>query len=370
MKKLTWKVIMISLPILGICMYYLASWIPLIPVAYRHVVHLREEKAGTKTEEWIKKRRAYLESLEEPKLSGEEVAAILKKEKGIKTRELYDMADWYVYNGDEDVIKQIIANRQFEMKISLPEERGEKAVGTHTNYTVYEGYNGPYWNTDIEKLVHHQEMYRYVAREDTDPHFIYYLIAIAPGNDKKNLKKNSYFQQVFHDDILTYIRVYVNYKDWPTIKEYAKNEIIDYLCDWRDWDTLDEVLKIADEKGAKSAYELYMQRYQNNYQRFSGEMGGYNDWKKRYKYESVFQGWSSENVRGKTRIYKVDSDEAVIGIRNVQKILSVLRDGEDITSLCDLTAENVMIIPLKAGEIVELQYRINVAPGWWRHYYN
>lgn len=371
-KKIAWKVAIISVVILAVSAYYLSSWFPLIPLACSRASDWWEEKTGTTTEEWWTKRLEYLKSLEQPKLTGKEVAAILKREKGIRTQELYDMADWYVYHGDRDVIRQVLANRQFEMKITLPRVSSSEGGVTTTDYTVYEGYNGPSWGTDIENLIHRQEIHKYAANKDTDPHFIDFLLGIGVTFDTEEYRSR-YSQQLFYDDILAYLRTYVNYKDWPTIKEDSEYRITHYPCGWRDWDTIKEVLKIAEEEGVEPAYNLYMERYRSNYQKFSSIIRDLSAWKKKiyksYECESVFQGWSSENLKAEMRVYNVNSEEAVIGIKHVEKMISVLRDGEDITYLCHLTPENLMTIPLKSGEVIEVKYRINVDPEWWDRYH-
>lgn len=371
-KKIAWKIVIISVVILAVSAYYLSSWISLFPVYYNHLTNWWEEKTGTTTEEWRAKRLEHLKSLEKPKLTGKEIAAILKKEKGIRTQELYDMVDWYVYHGDRDVIRQVLANRKFEMKITLPRVSISEGGVITTDYTVYEGYNGPSWGTDIERLIHRQEFHKYAANKDTDPHFFDYLLGIGVTFNTKEYR-NRYAQQLFYDDILAYLRIYVNYKDWPTIKEDAEYEITHYPCGWRDWHTIKEVLKIAEEEGVEPAYNLYMERYRSNYQKFSSIIRDLNAWKKKiyksYECESVFQGWSSENLKAEMRVYNVDSNEAVIGIRHVEKIISVLRDGEDITHLCHVTPENVMTIPLRAAELIKLKYRVNVSPQWWNRYH-
>jgi len=366
MKATSSRIIVISLLVLGtLLLVFAAETLPLVPIGYRRTLQWWGEKTRTTTEECRAKRLMHLRKMERPKLSGKQVAALLKQEKVIKTQELYDMADWYVYHGNADVIRQVLANRQFEMKITLPEERGGFSIST--DYTIANGRNGPRWNTDTEILIHHQELHRHAADKDTDPHFIYYLLR---GNRWFNSEDyNVYYGQLlFCDEILAYLRIFANCKDWPTIRSLCERAIIEYPCVWRDWSTIDEVLKMAEEKGAEPAYRLYMQRYHDSYQRRTGEIGEHNDRSKMYKYESVFRGWSSENLRAETRIYNVDSDEAVIGIRNVEKILSVLQDGEDITELCTLTPQNVMTIPLKRARVVELEYRISVTPRWWEDY--
>jgi len=366
MKKKAWKIVIISVVIIAVSAYYMSSWMPLVPNAYRHTLRWWEEKTRPTPEERREKRRAYIERLPQPKLTGKEVAELLRKEQIIKTQELYDMASWYAYFGNRDVIKQILANRRFEMKIKLPKERDGHS--TSIDYIITGKYLGPFWNTDIENLIQQQEMHRYAANNDTDPYFIHCILG-GGVTFKTDEYRDFYGQLLFYDDILAYLRIYANYKDWPEIKSRCERILIEYPCAWRDFSTIYEVLKIAEEKGPEPAYELYMQRYRSNYQKFSTIIMDYKDREKEYKYECIIRGWSCENIRGEAIVYDVDSNEAVIGIRDIEKIISVLRDGENITNLCHVIPENIMTIPLKRAEVIELKYRVNVCPHWWVHYH-
>jgi len=357
-----WKVIIICIPILVICMYYLASWIFLVPVAHRYILHWWDEKTEGPPGTWEAEHRMYLESLEAPRLTAKEVAELLRKEKVVKTQELYDMVNWYVNEGDENVIRQVIANRRYEMKVILPEEREDKSstIVCHASGQ----YLVPLWNTEAITRIYHYELHRYAATRGTDPHFIYFLMCNMPVNDRRSW----FFEQVFHDDILTYLRIYVKYKSWPTIRSLAKENIVDYRCGWLDFATIEEVLKLADEKGAEPAYALYMQRYRDNYRRFSGQLNDCNNWGKKYRYESICRGWSSDKVQCVIRVYNVEPNGAIIGIRNIRGAASVVVAGEDITKLCSLTKENVLQIPLQAGDKIEITLELKVTPGWWKAY--
>jgi hypothetical protein len=339
------------------------------PLAYRKTVRFWEsalKAMGPTWEEERARRRAHLERMDQPKLSGKEVAERLREERVTRSRELYDMADWYVYHGDRDVIRQVLTNRQFEVKITLPKEAGGI---TFSDYTVADGYNGPSWGSDFENLVWHQELHRYAQKKDTDPSSIFLLLGHGGLEPFKTEYYRLYYRPLlFRDDILAYLRIYANYSEWPTIRESCRRAISTYPSLWRDWSTINEALKIADERGPEEAYKLYMQRYRNNYQRRGGSVWDPKDARKYSECESVFTGWLSEDIRGETCVHDVNWDQAVMTIKNVDKIHSVLCDGQDITNLCRVTPENVMTIPVKRGKGIELHYRISVTPLWWEDY--
>jgi len=361
-RKTIWKVLLVFLPILAVCIYYLADWIPLVPVGYTRIILWWEEKTRRGPEKWEEEYRAYLEKLKPPKLTGKEVAELLEKEKVIKTQELYDMANWYVREEDEMVIRQLIANYQFQMTVSLPEERGGKSstIVCHASGR----YLVPLGSTRTATQIWHHELLKYAESKDTNPRFIYFIMRNMPVNDRKTW----FFEQVFRDDILSYLRIYANYKSWPTIRDEIKDCLTRYRCGWRDWDTIDEVLKTADEEGPKQAYDLFMRRYQDNYRHFSGTFHDFKDRAKTYKYEAEVRGWCSENIESITRIYNVDSEGTIIVIPGIRKIHSVLRDGNNITSVCELRPENDMIIPLEPAQVTELRYTISITPAWWNRY--
>ena len=142
----------------------------------------------------------------------------------------------------------------------------------------------------------------------------------------------------------------------------------DYSIDWIDYETMEEAFKIADTDGVETAYKLYMEGYMKNCQKSGGEIQDYNHKGKYYKYESMYQGWSSEDFQGTIRIYDVNSSDSAIGIAFVENILSVLCNGKDITSDCYLVPypADRMIIPLEQSEINIIEFRIDVTCQWWR----
>ena len=91
MKATSSRIIVISLLVLGtLLLVFAAETLPLVPIGYRRTLQWWGEKTRTTTEECRAKRLMHLRKMERPKLSGKQVAALLKQEKVIKTQELYD----------------------------------------------------------------------------------------------------------------------------------------------------------------------------------------------------------------------------------------------------------------------------------------
>jgi len=364
MSKGSWKVISLVAGCVTICALFIVLT-PVLPLFWQKLGHWVEDLTTTTTEESLARRRAYVEQLERPKLSGKEVSGLLKEQKLIKTKDLYDMADWYVYHGNRDVIKQVLINRQFEMKITLPEESG--GVFINTDYTVAGDFNGPYWHTDEEILIHHQVMHEYAAMGNADPHFIFYLLENAGWFSSEEYQV-LYAQLLFYDEIRAFLRIYARYKEWPTIRKLCEREIGDYPCVWRDWQTIDETLAMADAEGAEQAYRFYLDRYRRNYQEFRGVVYDIERPEKAYDFDGATEGWSSKNISVKMNVHDVDSQDAMGCIRDIRKVFLVLRDGKDITKLCEVRPGNYLRVPLTAGKLIELEFKVHVTPHWWDRY--
>ena|GEM_PF-6898009 len=306
--------------------------------------------------------RRSLKGIPKPRLDSMELAALLKEDGCIRSREVYDMARWYVYHANEDVIRQLIANLANEVELRLPEETHSTLITSNWRC----GYIAPLVGfcpspKHLGRILH-RELLGYSADSKTDPHLIYLIMECIHDNDKNDDYWRS--RHFFCDDMLAYIRIYANYKEWPTVTEYAARAIRMYPSDWFDNDTMNEVLQLARREDSEAAYGLYMQRFRGNHHTALGYLADLNDPNTFYEADATFQGWCSEDVRGTTRVYDVTSGTAVAGIPYVQKIVQVLRDGADITSQCVLTPENVMKVPLKAGKVVDLEYKVHVTHAW------
>lgn len=311
--------------------------------------------------EWIR----HVKSISDVQYTPEEVVETLEQQKTIKTQEMYDAACFYVYHADERVVKQLIANRRFEMDVRLPEDPNARVsaprCGASGRFLVPLDL-GPQILTDI----YHRELLRYATVKNADARFVYFLLRSAPDNTPES----THFQRIFHDDIMAYLSIYANYRDWPTLTNEARQCIVDYPCGWRSWESIDEVLKLALQEGAEVAYVLYFERYADNYQSFSGDyLVDAVDKTHRYEFKHIFRGWRSNDVRGTTLIENVTSDTAVIEIPYVEEVFSMLRNGEDILSLVEVLPGNVMRIPLILADTVELEYRVRVSALWWHRYY-
>jgi hypothetical protein len=312
------------------------------------------------------KRRKYFEAMEPPTVPPWDVVKVLREQPIIQNKELYDLAGWWVYRGNVDVIRQVIINRQFEITMRLPEEHQA------SDYTVSR-YFVRLWGTDKEKLVRQRVLQEWACKDKIEPHFIYYLLQEGPQFESEAYKVY-YAQLLFYDQILAYLRIYSKSKGWPTIRELCRNGIMDYPCVWNDLSTVDKALEIADRQAAEEAYRFYMDRYRRNYQEtktliLDAEVESPGE---TYEAEYSWEGWSSEDVHVKMRVYGVDSNTVGL-VEDVRKIVSVFRDGEDITERCKImphiaTRKPAMAVPLEAGEVVELEFQAGVTLDWWWGY--
>ena len=86
-------------------------------------------------------------------------------------------------------------------------------------------------------------------------------------------------------------------------------------------------------------------------------------------YSSPCFPFACEDVSGRLIIYDVNVPDALIGVPDVDKIVSVERDGEDVTGLCMIRdyrlMEDLMVIPLRQAPVVKLDYKIHVTHKWW-----
>jgi hypothetical protein len=370
MRKKTWKIIIVLSVVAIFCLYYLSTWFPLIPDGLKSIFFKQEKLSFTGTEAKMLrlKKIEQLKSLPQPKLNENEVIEFLKNQKNIKTQELYDASAWYVMDGSKRVIKQLINNLRYAMIAELPEDKENNSKKTSPVIRTQGRYLPPLPPTEVVVRLFHWEFHKYAESAETEPHFIYYLARSILGKMRLT-DEMRYYQQIFYDDIFAFLKIYVNYRNWPSIRELIKNNITNYPCGWSDRETIEEVLRIADSQGVEPAFELYTERYKNNYQKSYLKMKVYEKIKeycyKFHRAESIFTGWSSEEVKCKTLVYDVDSNDAKLGMDFIKKIISVKRNGKDITPLCQLTDENIMFVPLQAQEVVEIEYIVSVTPVWW-----
>jgi len=125
----------------------------------------------------------------------------------------------------------------------------------------------------------HEELHQQAANEITDPNFIYLLLKLIESNEPRITKAPSgenkvyvrektfyantdwYTDQLVREDVLAYLRIYANYKDWPIIRGCVRSRLLRYPGDWLASIDMMEVISLADKKGVEPAYELYLKQY-------------------------------------------------------------------------------------------------------------
>lgn len=357
----------------------------------RFVARWREQPELT-FEQRREKQRQYYERLPQPKLSPEQLIARMKKEKGLYDRELGRMVEWYLYDPNskalvgidissdanhqdicdkiseyhvarEKLIRQLVENLHFEVKLSFPEERGGRGFSSIEKGLSCEILRNRYGFLPHINWILYEKLHEY-SETDADPHFIYLLLEL------KKERADGYDRRIRYKDILAFLRIYAKYKDWPSIrKRRIKSEILYYPGEWKDDRAVDEVLELADREGPRPAYELYAKYYKSNYH-YAGYIARHSKApNKVYGGDHIFEIWPGEReVKGTFRFYNVDSDDVLIELCNVVKVHSMVRNGEEITSLCSVNPGGITVVPLKAGEVVEVEYVISVIPDQWERF--
>jgi hypothetical protein len=273
-KHILIKILIILLPVLIVSLYFVAPWFPLVYTYLADWWEARQEREPT-----VKEMRKYYENLPEPKLTSEAVITQMVKQKGLLRNNpgLIKMVEWYVYHGDKQVIKQLIANLPFEVELSLPEER-EKGMSLRGRDTVGKSFfilQNKWGLLKNVSSVLHEELHRYAAVK-ADVHLIYLIIRLIGCNDplvKRSENDVHYIEGggVYHDidwytedlvqrDVLAYLRIYVNYKNWPTVRDTIVSIFVHYPGDWLHSSIMRDVLSVADEKGVEAAYELFLKQ--------------------------------------------------------------------------------------------------------------
>jgi len=302
-----------------------------------------------------------------PRLSADQVVSEIRRRGRIDTEELRDMAIYYSLKTDRRVVQEVVAALPKTVKSRF----GDAYKGAYTHDPESGTYPVPLFllaaNHRPVRLILHRELLRYSRDASGDPHLLNILMASMPGPEYGGFAKaHSY---IFFDDLLAYLRVCAACRKWPELQTRARESILwyrDVLNLHEHYRLFDDTLKLAERTTGDGAFTYFMERYTNNYRFDSRDtFVDQRDPAKAYKQESEFWGWTTEHVKGISRVYGVDGDEAVIGVEDVDAITKVIRDGKDITQQCTLSDDALMLVPLIAGDVVELEYYIAVT-AWWR----
>lgn len=288
-KHLLIKLLVILLLIFVVGLYFGSRW---IVVGYNRYTDWSKLRQGRKAAiDKNDKLRKYYQSLPKPVLSSDFVVFQMSDQKGLllEQEQLIKAVEWYVYHGDQNVIKQLVANLPFEVELNLPEE-SETSTSIFIRDTVGKSYSilQNHWGnshmmpnvpagvlTQISPVLH-EELHRF-AVDKPSPHLIYLIMELISYNephveqlvsvsgehyiysDEGSFFDNTdwYTEELVCRDVLAYLRIYVNYKDWPTIREQVERSFHHYPGNWLDSAVMRKLLRVADEKGPEVAYELF-----------------------------------------------------------------------------------------------------------------
>ncbi|MHC4574076.1 MAG: hypothetical protein ACYS76_08085 [Planctomycetota bacterium] len=377
--------------LLATAVYYRDSWIPVVYKSF--AAWYRKEAPEPTFEQQREKRRAYYQSLREPQLAIEELIAQMKREKGLRDLEVRRAVEWYLcdpnskisvevartgdansadiaqkvnmyYNDQKQLIRQLVENLHFEVEVTLPEETKYGPTNRVDNGWSYEILLNRYSLLRGINEVLYEKLHEYSVTA-ADPRFIHLLLDLK----RRRSKESSDNRGIRYKDMMAFLRIYAKYKDWSSIRERVKGDILHYPGEWGDYHAIQQILEIADTKGAPAASQLYLKRYKGNYHHSLYYAHDPESVNKMYVGHHTFEGWPGERqVKGTIRFYNVDSKNVCIKLRNAEKVHSVLRNGVDISSLCSTKPSDIVLIPLDAAELVEIEYSISVKPEWWESY--
>lgn len=246
--------------------------------------------------------QTYYDGLLIPKLSSEEVVAQMAINHGLKreNKELIKMVQYYVYHGDEKVIRKLIDNLSLEVEISLPKQSDSESIFIRYSGISYFILENDLRTTDIEvdfqeaeisdrkphdppgplKAVApylHEQLHEY-ADSANYPEMVYLIMELISSNEpyvEKLLRiengqavytdEGGYFanidwhsRELVDKDVLTYLRIYVNYRDWPILKESVEWRLENYPGGWLSNVKIREMLEIVDRQGVDAAYDFYL----------------------------------------------------------------------------------------------------------------
>jgi hypothetical protein len=369
-------------------MYHSLHW---AQVPFARVAAWRQDKLELSFEERRGRQRAYYEGLPTPALNPEQLIGKMRAERGLYDRHRAKMVEWYLYDANakavasaeaardinsavaaeiigeyfrsrDSLIRQLVENLHFEVSLTLPEDGGSGDVSTVDRGLSSEIIRNRYnLLRDINPVLY-GKLHEYSTRSD-QPHFVYLLLKL------KKTRADGYDRWTRSQDMLAFFRIYANYRRWPSIRRAVEQAVLDYPGEWKERRVIREILEVAEEQGPGPALDLYLKRYKTNYRHTKCIARDAADPNKVYRGDHTFEVWPGErDVRGRFRFDKIDSDRAILELGNVIKVDLIRRNGVDIRSLCKQRGPNIMVVPLVAGQVVEIEYVISVDPEQWQRY--
>lgn len=352
-----------------------------------HRYGLRARPVSRTTERYM----LSIERLPQPTHSIRALTELIQKSKGLYEPDLADQVKWYlsrplssfdpddlgyipenieqllsqpgfIYSKDrQKLIASMIDNIVNEVEVDLPIEGSHGSVGMtirgeswellQNRHNVFKGID-----TALYAKLHE------LACEEVNPHLTFLVL------DLHRTRTNGVSRSNRHRDFLAYLMLYDQYGNWPCICDRIKGAIMTYPGEWDNKTGLEEILGIALDESGPEAYNLYHARYKSNFWADHGKVRDYLNVERQYSITSSYVGWPGEAVKGQILVTDVGSKDGVILINGVEKVIGVLRNGDDISSECRIVAERGVLLPVGYGKdnLFELTFTSN--EGWWRKY--
>ena len=253
-------------------------------------------------------RLKYLDKLDVPSISQEEILENLHDAGYVATKQEYDAVNWYVKQGNRQIIRQLVDNLRREVeKIKLyPDETEEgkkfykfKPYDSNNRISVdmkdlwgkissdqpsgqvkvqqpksgFRTFCSIKWRTPYHSILSLyfgdsdgiigeilQEKISEVSKGDEDPHLVYLTMKTIAEKQRAGC---TWFtaEEEFLRAVKSYLGIYANYEEWPSIRQNVDKWF------WRNSNKhhagklVDEVLKATDEQGVDFAYAEYCEKF-------------------------------------------------------------------------------------------------------------
>ena len=274
MKK---NIIVTIILILIAVLFFSASWYPFI-----HTRLMNRWESSQQRDPKVEEMRAYYKSLAVPKFTSKEVVSRMVEKNGLlhEDEELIEMTEYYVYHGSKRVIRQLVANIQFEVELRLPEETVNR-TDVFTSNVIGKSYsilqNRQRLLPHVSPVLH-DELFLFSTSKEK-PYPIYLIMGLISSNDHLIAKPETdkdyasgggvyydidwYTEGLVERDVLAYLRIYVNYKEYPSLRSSVVSRFHHFPGDWLDPSIMRDVLSLADEKGIEHAYQVFLDWFQD-----------------------------------------------------------------------------------------------------------
>jgi hypothetical protein len=199
-----------------------------------------------------------------------------------KNNDQLTAAHYYVYHGNPEVIRQLVANLDKELKVSLPGSR-QGGTGVYIDNTIGCSYSLLCGNYVEELFKHaspvlHEELHAHAADPNSDPNLIFLLmdiigrydhrVLIQTGPDEFEVSPGQFTNSEMYDyefvkaEIYAYLQIYARYQEWPRIRDRAEARLYTGPGEWRDRKVLDRAVEITLEQGPETGFRTYLDHYE------------------------------------------------------------------------------------------------------------